>query len=289
MTNAIDRRRFNCILLSAPALGVAGYLPASARDFIEPPYLKDQIEAKRLPPLQERIPVKPRVIDLERMGRKPGRYGGQIRMLMGDPKDVRMVVVYGYARLVGYDENLNLVPDILENFEVEDGRIFTLRIRPGHRWSDGHPFTAEDFRYFWEDIANNEKLSLTGPPAEMLVDGKPPVFEVLDECTVRYTWPAPNPAFIPALAGALPLYIYAPSHYLKQFHVKYAHPAELELKVTSARVRDWTSLHERMGRMYRPQNPDLPCLDAWCLSTAPPSTNPGTRSRTCRRRPDRGS
>lgn len=272
MTNAIDRRRFNCILLSAPALGVAGYLPASARDFIEPPYLKDQIEAKRLPPLQERIPVKPRVIDLERMGRKPGRYGGQIRMLMGDPKDVRMVVVYGYARLVGYDENLNLVPDILENFEVEDGRIFTLRIRPGHRWSDGHPFTAEDFRYFWEDIANNEKLSLTGPPAEMLVDGKPPVFEVLDECTVRYTWPAPNPAFIPALAGALPLYIYAPSHYLKQFHVKYAHPAELELKVTSARVRDWTSLHERMGRMYRPQNPDLPCLDAWCLSTAPPST-----------------
>ena len=123
MTNAIDRRRFNCILLSAPALGVAGYLPASARDFIEPPYLKDQIEAKRLPPLQERIPVKPRVIDLERMGRKPGRYGGQIRMLMGDPKDVRMVVVYGYARLVGYDENLNLVPDILENFEVDGGRV----------------------------------------------------------------------------------------------------------------------------------------------------------------------
>ncbi len=272
MTNAIDRRRFNCILLSASALGVAGHLPAAARAFIEPPYLKEQVDAKELPPLRERIPVNPRVIDLKRMGREPGRYGGQIRMLMGDPKDVRMVVVYGYARLVGYDENLNLVPDILENFEVEDGRIFTLRIRPGHRWSDGHPFTAEDFRYFWEDIANHEKLSLTGPPAEMLVDGKPPVFEVLDTCTVRYAWPAPNPAFIPALAGALPLYIYAPSHYLKQFHVKYADPAELELKITSARVRGWSSLHERMGRMYRPQNPDLPCLDAWCLSTAPPST-----------------
>ncbi len=268
----IDRRRFNCFLLSASALAFAGNAPAFARDLIEPPTLKDAVAAKSLPPVGERVPKKPRVIDLESMGRKPGRYGGQIRMLMGDPKDVRMVVVYGYARLVGYDENLDLVPDILEDLEVHDGRIFTLRIRPGHRWSDGHPFTAEDFRYFWEDMANNEKLSLTGPPAEMLVDGQPPIFEVLDPLTVRYTWNAPNPAFIPALAGARPLYIYAPSHYLKQFHIKYAEAEELKVKVKAARVRGWSALHERMGRMYRPENPDLPCLDPWCNSTAPPST-----------------
>ena len=247
-------------------------LPATALDLIETPYLKGAVEAGELPPVGARIPEKPRIVDLASMGREPGQHGGRLRMLMADQKDLRMVVVYGYARLVGYDENLNLKPDILENLEVSEGRIFTLRIRPGHRWSDGHPFTAEDFRYFWEDMVNDRNLWLTGPPTEMLVEGKPPQLEILDALTVRYTWDAPNPAFLPALAGALPLYIYAPSHYLKQFHAKYAKPAELEELVKANRVRKWSALHERKSRMYRPENPELPCLDAWCNSTAPPSS-----------------
>ena len=45
------------------------------------------------------------------------------------------------------------------------GAIFTLKLRKGHRWSDGHPFTAEDFRYYWEDVANNKELA-PGRPAE---------------------------------------------------------------------------------------------------------------------------
>lgn len=261
-----------CAVLFVSMIGFVWGSPASGKVMIEPPYLEEAVEAGDLPPVTARVPAKPRIIDLESMGREPGRYGGQLRMLMGDPKDIRMVVVYAYARLVGYDEKLNLVPDILEGFEVSEGRIFTLRIRPGHRWSDGHHFTAEDFRYFWEDMANNEELSITGPPMEMLVDGKLPQFEILDPLTVRYTWHAPNPAFLPALAGARPLYIYAPSHYLKQFHVKYTDPGKLREKVKLAHVRGWSSLHERMSRMYRPENPDLPCLDAWCNSTAPPST-----------------
>jgi len=247
-------------------------LPTASFDLIEPPYLAEAVAAGELPPVGGRVPQKPRIIDLASMGREPGRHGGQLRMLMADQKDLRMVVVYGYSRLVGYDENLKLKPDILEDVEVREGRIFTLRIRPGHRWSDGHPFTAEDFRYFWEDMANNSKLSLTGPPMELLVDGKPPVFEILDPLTVRYTWDAPNPAFVPGLAGALPLYIYAPSHYLKQFHARYTKAEALEEQVKAAHVRSWSALHERKSRMYRPENPDLPCLDAWCNSTAPPST-----------------
>lgn len=246
--------------------------PGKAATLIEPSYFKEEVARGLLPPVAERVPENARVVDLKSMGREAGRYGGRLRMLMGDPKDIRMMVVYGYSRLVGYDEKLNLVPDILEHLQVDEGRIFTLRLRRGHRWSDGHPFTSEDFRYFWEDMANNPELFPTGPPTEMLVDGKPPHFEVLDKWTVRYSWHAPNPAFAPALAGALPLYIFAPSHYLKQFHAKYANAHELEKKVSAARVRSWSALHERMGRMYRPENPNLPCLEPWCNSTEPPST-----------------
>ena len=67
---------------------------------------------------------------------------------MGKQKDVRQIVVYGYARLLAYTPEHELVPDILSSIDVREGREFTLRLRPGHRWSDGAPFTSEDFRYF---------------------------------------------------------------------------------------------------------------------------------------------
>ena len=100
--------------------------------------------------------------------------GGELDILMSSAKDTRYLGVYGYARLVGYDSNYKLIPDILESFEVEEGRIFTFHLRKGHKWSDGAAFTTEDFRYYWEDIANNPDLSPLGPPRELLVEGEAP-------------------------------------------------------------------------------------------------------------------
>jgi peptide/nickel transport system substrate-binding protein len=77
--------------------------------------------------------------------------------------------------------------------------------------------------------------------------------------------------FLPALAGAQPLYIFMPAHYLKQFHVKYADPNKLAATIKGERVRDWGALHERMSRQYRPENPELPTLEPWVNTTAPPS------------------
>ena len=260
------------VLSSVAGVAASVAAPALPFDLIETPSLEADVKAGKLPPIAKRIPQDPRIIDLEAMGREYGRHGGQIRTLMADQRDLRMIVVNNYSRLVGYDEKLNLVPDMLARVEVSEGRIFTLHLRRGHRWSDGHPFTAEDFRYYWEDIALNKRLYTTGPPLEMLVNGKPPKFEVIEETVVRYTWDDPNPSFLPALAGARPLYLYAPGHYLKQFHASYTAAEKLDEIVKAERVRSWSALHERKSRMYRPENPDLPCLDQWCNSTAPPSS-----------------
>src|ERR687897_2737117 len=100
-----------------------------------------------------------------------GKPGGELNMLVGRTKDTRLMVVYGYARLVAYNEAFELVPDILQDVEVEDGRVFTMHLRPGHRWSDGEPFTSEDFRFYWEDMANDAEVSRFGPPKELLVEG----------------------------------------------------------------------------------------------------------------------
>ena len=192
-------------------------------------------------------------------------------MLIGRSKDTRLLVVFGYARLVGHDENFTIVPDILKSFTVEDGRIFTFRLRKGHRWSDGHPFTAEDFRYWWEDIAGHEDLSPAGPPTVMRVDGVPPLFEVIDEQTVRYTWPGPNPDFLPALAGAAPLFIYRPAHYMEQFHAEYGDADTIARWVEEAGKSNWASLHNAHDNLYRFDNPALPTLQPWAITNEAPA------------------
>jgi peptide/nickel transport system substrate-binding protein len=105
----------------------------------------------------------------------------------------------------------------------------------------------------------------------MLAQGEGPRFEVLDERTVRYSWLRPNPMFLPDLAAPSPLFIYRPSHYLKQFHQKYADRAALDALIKKANQRNWAALHNKLDTMYRDDNPDLPSLEPWILKTRPPA------------------
>jgi peptide/nickel transport system substrate-binding protein len=223
-----------------------------------------------LPPLaaQAGPPDEPRVI--EDMA-EPGKPGGELRMLIGRERETRFFNIYGYAHLIGFDRNLNLVPDILAGYEVEDGRVFTFKLRKGHKWSNGQPFTAEDFRFYWEDVAQNPDLAFAGPDIQLVVDGELPKVEVLDELTVRYSWSKPNRFFIPALAAANQLFIYRPAHYLKQFHPKYADPEALKKLVAADNARDWTQLFLRKDRLNDFDNPDMPTLMPWMLTTRPPA------------------
>ncbi|MBS0337924.1 MAG: ABC transporter substrate-binding protein [Proteobacteria bacterium] len=254
---------------AAFALLLALPLAAPGAQLVETEMFRADVAAGKLPPVQKRVPATPLVVRMDEAGMQPGKQGGTLNMLIGRARDVRMLVVYGYARLVGYDRKLAIVPDILESFDVKDDRIFTFRLRKGHKWSDGHPFTAEDFRYFWEDVANNRDLSPTGPQSDLLVDGEPPKFEVLDPLTVRYSWSKPNRDFLPRLAGASPLYIYRPAHYLRKFHKKY-NPKVVETE-NKAGKRGWASLHNKQDNMYQFDNPDLPTLEPWINTTRPPA------------------
>jgi len=257
-------RRIHCGgRLAAWLLAAALAAPAGAAGLVETPVLANDVAAKKLPPVSERVPKEP--LQLKVVG-KPG---GALRTLIGRARDVRLLVVYGYARLVGYDTRFAIVPDIAESVDVKEGRIFTFKLRAGHKWSDGKPFTTEDFRYYWEDVANNAELSPSGPPREMLVDGQPPKVEFIDKTTVRYSWAKPNRDFLPRIAGTSPLFIYRPAHYLKQFHKKY-NPALAKADAGSGK-RSWARVHNKQDNMYRFDNPDLPTLQPWMNTTKPPA------------------
>ncbi|MDA0224819.1 MAG: ABC transporter substrate-binding protein [Proteobacteria bacterium] len=253
-------------------LGCGLLLPGAVQALtpIETPVLQEAVDTGKLPPVTERLPAVPRVITFEGP-QQTGKHGGTINTLIGRARDVRYLVVYGYARLVGYSPRLELVPDILEAMEVREEREFTLRLRKGHRWSDGKPFTSEDFRYYWEDVANNKALSPTGPPRDLLVDGQAPKVEFPDPTTVRFTWHKANPDFLPRLAGASPLFIYRPAHYLRRFHKKYNPRVDKPDASGKKKKRSWAAVHNRRDNMYRFDNPSLPTLQPWMNTTKPPA------------------
>lgn len=216
-----------------------------------------------LPPIQERLPDVPLVVDLEAKGRSFGTQGGTLRTLGSSAKDVRQMSVYGYARLVGFAPDYTYYPDILRDVGVTEGRIFTLHLRPGHRWSDGTPFTSEDFRYWWENVANDPEITPSGPPDFMYVDRTLGTVRFPNPHTVIFEWPTANPNFLPLLAQASPPFIYRPAHYLKQFHKKFVDPQTLQIAIKKERLKSWAALHNKLDSMNKFDNPEQPTLQPW--------------------------
>jgi len=258
------------LLMQMPLLGLFGAsafadpLPAMQ----ETPGLADKVKSGALPPVDKRIPQQPRVIDHFAGSDGPGKHGGRLHTLVSSSRDTRLMTVYSYTRLIVYDEKFALHPDILESFEAKEGREFTLKLRAGHKWSDGHPFTTADFRFFWEDIANNSELSPSGPSVELIIDGQPPKVEIIDDLTIRYSWDKPNPHFIESQSRAAPLFLFRPAHYLKTLHGKYTPEDDILKKYKGSR---WANVFRRQDAMYGNSNVDMPTLNPWVLTTVPPA------------------
>ena len=248
--------------------------PAFAADPVpalkETPMFADQVKSGVLPPVDKRVPEQPWVVKYFAGGEGPGQQGGQLNMLVASARDTRLMTIFSYTRLIVYDDKFKLKPDILESYEEKDGREFTFKLRAGHKWSDGQPFTTEDFRFFWEDVANNKDLSSGGPNVELLVDGKPPKVEIIDPLTIKYTWDKPNPYFIESQARAAPLFLYRPAHYLKKFHAKYTPEAEI-LKSAKGGQQSWVAIYRRNDVMYANDNVELPSLNPWVSTTPSPA------------------
>lgn len=81
-------------LLAALPLGVASAPLAESES------LRTDIASGKLPPVQKRVPANPLVMPMTEAGQQPGKQGGTLNLLIGRARDVRLLVVYGYSRLV---------------------------------------------------------------------------------------------------------------------------------------------------------------------------------------------
>lgn len=81
-----------------------------------------------------------------------------------------------------------IMPALAESWDVsDDSKTFTFHLRQGIRWSDGHPFTADDVVFTFEAIYD-ERFPNRGA-YDLSVDGEPFVVEKVDDFTVTITTP----------------------------------------------------------------------------------------------------
>ncbi len=186
----------------------------------EAPMLAERVAAGELPPVEERLPAQPVVVQpLEAVG----EYGGELAGPSTNPTCCGWdVLEMRLQKLLTIDTDLQtIIPNIAQAFEISDDQTtFTIHLRQGHKWSDGEPFTAEDFRFYFEDVLGNSDLT-PAPGGPWAVDGELPQFEVIDETTVRYTYAEPRPTLSIALGSEVGNRGFRPAHYFQQFHIDY--------------------------------------------------------------------
>jgi peptide/nickel transport system substrate-binding protein len=141
---------------AATLAGVGGNALAQAAAK-EAPALAKLVSEKKLPPLAQRLPSAPLVIQAE----KVGVYGGALRRGLRGSADhngiLRMVGNQGLVRWnMAFTE---VLPCVASKWDVNaNSTEFTFTLRPGMKWSDGKPFTADDIVFSIEDCAKNTEL-----------------------------------------------------------------------------------------------------------------------------------
>lgn len=212
----------------------SGFALAEEPAYKQAPMLDAMVESGELPPVADRLPNNPKLINEsspEALEYEIGTYGGTVRFITNS-------VNYDGDLFISCTENiLNMVdsnsdeitPNLVESFTVNDDNTeFTFTLREGLKWSDGTPVTIEDYRFAIEDFIFNEELN---PKVSAMfrsggaTAGAPMTYEFIDDSSFKLSFDSSYGGFlvymsIKGWAGYTE--ILKPAHFLKQFHKDYA-------------------------------------------------------------------
>ena len=238
--------------------------------FGEAPMLAAMVSAGDLPPVEERISDEPLVVQpLEGIG----KLGGQLNVTMrsddfwGPQSYMHLEELLAKAR----PDLVQVLPNVAKGLEAaSDARSFTLYLRSGMKWSDGAPFGADDFMFWYEDVLHNQDLtprirSVWRPGGEVVRLRK------IDDTTVHFEFSAPVPGFVHLLSdragtGTQKNGPFEPSHYVKQFHIDHNDKAGDLAK--EAGFEEWYQLYSAKRRYSDDAYAEgLPVVDPWYAET----------------------
>lgn len=232
---------------------------AGLTEFSEAPLLRERVAAGQLPPLHERLPDDPWItVPAERIG----QYGGTMTVFHRDAG-----LVTGLENPLGIDP---VVRQVLPNFVhawdySDDGRILSLHLRRGLRWSDGHPLTAYDAVFHHKHIRLNKELTPVISPRWIGVD-----VTAADSLTVQFHFPKPHPFFVQELAHGGAGY-FLPAHFLKDFHPDFVDREELIARAEEAGFISWMAYLGAVNANRMSDPSGRPTLNAFVLVRKSPT------------------
>ena len=221
---------------------------APAARYNEAPMLAELVKAGKMPALDKRLPPSPQVI---KPVQEVGQYGGTVRIAIGNAN-----ALFGDGQaIIGTELVLRIAPDfngitggLFEKCEFnKDATEQTLYLRKGLRWSDGESMTTKDCLFDYVDCKQDKELSPAGPGSAWRAgkDRTPMQMTAVDDYTLKLKFAAAKPLIIldqAFYAGCQYGGMFAPMHYGKQFHPKYADAAALDKAVKDAKFEKWTQL-----------------------------------------------
>jgi peptide/nickel transport system substrate-binding protein len=195
--------------------------------FQQSPILDAQVASGELPPVAERLPDDPIVVEgIDGIG----QYGGTAALFHAGEQLLN--VPEGPLR-VGPQLSLTL-PNFAEGVEYTNGgRTLTIALSPGHRWSDGHAITSADFAFWFENVLMDKRLT---PVVERRFKGAR--MEVHDPYLFSYHFPEPQPLFVKFLAHS-GWRISVPAHFMRRYHPDFTPVEQLEEEAEELGLQDW--------------------------------------------------
>jgi peptide/nickel transport system substrate-binding protein len=193
----------------------------------ESPMLSALVQAGDLPPVKERLPDDPIVIEpFDRIG----VYGGTLRVFPN-----------GFTRINNNEPPLSMCPQvsrILPSWASawqysDDARMFTLKLRSGLRWSDGAPLTSSDFVWWYQHVFSNTSLTPSVPSRHegMVVRAPDPV-------TVEFHFASPYAFMLEEMAHRGENFL-LPGHFLQHYHPDFRGLEDLDAEAKKAGYMNW--------------------------------------------------
>ena len=236
---------------------------APAAKYKQSPLFDADVAAGKLPPVDERLPKEPLVVE----GEQVGQYGGTWRRGFTGPSDYNNYVRVVFDGLVRFSpDGSKVMPKVAKGWETSaDFKEWTVLLREGAKWSDGQPFTADDILFWYDNVLLNKDVTPALPKWMKNKDGSVAKVEKDGDYAVKFTYAEPNTLFLYELAnkdgGDRTFAPFLPAHYLKQFHPNFAKQADLDKMVADAKFKTWVELFASKNAPF--ENPDRPTMAAW--------------------------
>ena len=230
----------------------------------EPAWVKAFVDAGKLPPVADRLPKEPLVYKTANEPDGTGVYGDVMRHVIGGrPEGWNFWAgqSYGWGGIdIGLVEcltrtgplfevnaaDLQPLPNLAKGWEWSaDGKMLTVHLIEGAKWSDGAPFTTADTEFYYNDVVNDPEVTpLMGASADTYSGG---VYANVDDYTFTLTFKTAFPESV-LYNMAYGNFCPGPSHILKPLHPKYG-------------GKDYQSFHDAIPADYM----NFPVMGAWAV------------------------